>query len=64
MESLSLGCVTSTGRWVKKPAKPSKKELEKVYLAACTEIEGIRQGLSAFGLADCLWNIRDCQSDC
>jgi len=43
MESLSLGCVTSTGRWVKKPTKPGKKELEKVYLAACTEIEGIRQ---------------------
>ena len=43
MESLSVGCVTFSERWMSKPAKPTKKDMEKVYLAACAEIEAIRQ---------------------
>jgi len=39
MESLSVGCVTFSERWMSKPAKPMKKDMEKVYLATCAEIE-------------------------
>lgn len=43
MESLSMGCVTFTERYMKKNAKPTKGNLQKVYLAACAELEGISQ---------------------
>ena len=42
MESLSMGCVTFTERYMKQ-GKLAKKNLERVYLAACSELEGIRQ---------------------
>ena len=43
MESLSVGCVTFTERYSKKPEKITRKDMERIYLAACAEIEVIRQ---------------------
>ena len=42
MESMSVGCVTFTERYLRQ-AVPSRRALERVYLAACAEIEVIRQ---------------------
>lgn len=49
MESLSLGCVTFTERFLKKNTSPGRKALERIYLAACTEIETIRHSYMTFG---------------
>jgi len=49
MESLSLGCVTFTERYLAKNAFPGRKALERAYLAACAEIETIRQSYVNFG---------------
>ena len=43
MESLNIGCVTFTDRFIRNPEKITRKDMERVYLAACTEIEVIRQ---------------------
>ncbi|MDG2175522.1 MAG: Ppx/GppA family phosphatase [Gammaproteobacteria bacterium] len=42
LESLSVGCVTFTERYMKQ-GKPGKRDLQRVYLTACAELEGIRQ---------------------
>ena len=43
MESLSMGCVTYTQRHIKKGSRPGKTDLQKVYLAACAELEAVTQ---------------------
>lgn len=43
MESLSMGCVTYSERFLKKTTKLNKRAMQKAYLAACAEIEVIRQ---------------------
>jgi exopolyphosphatase/guanosine-5'-triphosphate,3'-diphosphate pyrophosphatase len=48
MESLSVGCVTFTERYMKK-GRPGKMDLQRVYLAACAELEGIRQMYQRMG---------------
>jgi len=43
MESLSVGCVTFTEQFIRKPEKITRKDMQRVYVAACSEIEVIRQ---------------------
>ena len=43
MESLSMGCVTYTQRHMKKGSRLGKRDLHKVYLAACAELESLTQ---------------------
>lgn len=43
MESLSMGCVTFSERYMKGKGKVTRREMERVYLGACAEIEVIRQ---------------------
>jgi len=43
MESLSMGCVTFTRKFVTSKGRPSGREMDRAYLAACSEIEVIRQ---------------------
>lgn len=51
MESLSLGCVTFTERFMAKAKNglPGKKAMDKAYLAACAEIETIRHAYLDMG---------------
>lgn len=42
LESLSIGCVSFTKRFANKSGKVTRKYMDKVYLAACTEIEVMR----------------------
>lgn len=43
MESLSMGCVSFTKRYANRTGKITRKFLDKVYLAACSEIEVLRK---------------------
>jgi len=43
MESLSMGCVTFTEKYNRNAEKITRKFMERAYLAACAEIEVIRQ---------------------
>ena len=43
MESLSMGCVSFTKRYAIQSGKITRKFIDKVYLAACSEIEVLRK---------------------
>ncbi len=43
MESLSVGCVTFTEQYIRNPGKITRKDMERVYVAACSELEVILQ---------------------
>lgn len=49
MESLNMGCVSFTKRYANPSAKITRKFMDKVYMAACSEIEVLRKNFLKAG---------------
>ncbi len=49
MESLNMGCVSFTKRYANQSGKITRKFMDKVYLAACSEIEVLRKNFLKAG---------------